>query len=113
MKKIRPARTTGQTTRKVLTCGNIYITLGADDRGDLIEIFAHLGHAGSCAVANLEALTRAITLGLKYGVPAQEFADELCGIQCPGMTSFPDDEQAKSCGDAISGAIIDFVNRRQ
>ena len=93
----------GITVRSQTGCGHIYITINWDEAGP-IEVFATLGKAGSCAVAHLEALTRAITLGLKYGIPLEDFTHHFQGIRCPSPT-FESGEGIPSCVHAIGMAL--------
>ena len=102
-KKSRPKSVVGETLRLQTGCGKMYVTVNKDN-GEVIEVFTHLGKAGSCVKAQLEALTRTITLGLKYGVPVEEYIKELEGIKCPYPT-WEDGEQILSCADAISKVI--------
>ena len=101
VKRRRPKKVNSTTERIECGCGHLYITIGKDNEGRIVEIFAILGKAGGCAMAQNEALTRAISLGLKYGIPAQEFVHELTNIRCsaPGMEQ---GEPILSCADAIA-----------
>ena len=104
MDKIKRPKQTVSTTHLIETgCGHFYITIGRDN-GNIIEVFATLGKAGGCAHAQAEALTRAISLGLKYKVPVEEYAEELEGIKCPNQT-WDDKTQIMSCADAISKVL--------
>ena len=104
-KRKRPKVTTCESHKVVTGCGNIYITPAWD--GDfLIEVFATLGKAGGCAHCQLEAITRAITLGLKYGVPVAEYVEELKGIGCPNQV-WDSGRHILSCPDAIAGVLED------
>lgn len=108
-KRKRPKVTTSETVKVDTGCGKIYITLGWD--GDyLIEVFATLGKAGCCPRAQLQALTRSVSLGLKYGIPLEEYVEELKDIKCPN-SSWDDGQQILSCADAIS-KVIDYESRR-
>lgn len=100
-KKKRPKITKGETHRVTTGCGNLYVTPSWDDDGNLIEVFAVLGRAGSCAKCQLEALTRAISLGLKYGIPVSEYINELRGIICP-KTGWDEGVHILSCPDAVA-----------
>lgn len=99
-KRKRPKVVEGSTYRVNTGCGNIYITPNWD--GDnLIEVFATLGKAGGCAHAQLEAITRSISLGLKYGIPVDEYVREFRGIRCPSP-GLGEGKQILSCPDAIA-----------
>jgi len=68
----RPKQVQSTTVKMETGCGHLYVTVGRDNV-KIIELFATLGKAGSCITAQNEALTRAISLGLKYGIPAERF----------------------------------------
>lgn len=67
----------------------------------MIEAFAQLGKAGGCAKAQLEAIMRSITLGLKYGVPCEEYVKQLKEISCPNHV-YDDGVQIHSCAHAVA-----------
>ena len=107
VKTPRP-RVLGGITVKVLTsCGNMYVQMNWRE-GKLFEVFATLGHSGSCASCQSEALTRSVTLGLRCGIACSEYAKELRGIQCPNPMPFPREVAVMSCPDAIGKAISEF-----
>ena len=103
-KKLRPKELSGETVRVHTGCGSMYVTLNGDDSG-VFEVFAALGKSGSCAKVQTEALTRMITLALKYGVPMKEIVDELIGLRCPNPIMFPEEEQVLSCPDGIAKVL--------
>lgn len=104
-KKARPKVTEGKTIRLHTGCGHIYIT-PAYAQSELIEVFATLGKAGGCAHCQLEALTRSISLGLKYGIPVSEYVDELKNLRCPSP-GLEGEVQILSCPDAIAKVLED------
>ena len=99
----RPKVTTSYTVREPTGCGKLYITIGSDN-GEVIEVFAVLGKGGNCASAQNEAITRAITLGLKYGIPIQEYIDELIDIKCP-CPAWDDGKLTTSCAVAMAKVL--------
>ena len=99
----RPKITTGKTHKVTTGCGSIYITPNYDG-GKLVEIFAWLGKAGGCAHCQLEAITRSISLGLKYGIPAEDYERQLRGIRCLGVAQ-DGGQTILSCPDAIAGVL--------
>ncbi len=106
----RPKITEGSTIRIKTGCGNLYVTLGyISETKQLIEVFAVLGKSGGCARAQTEAITRSISLGLKYGISIQEFIDEFTNISCPNNI-LENEIQVKSCADAIAQVLKEFVN---
>ena len=103
-KQARPKVLTGKSVKVKTGCGNLYITLNKDG-SSLFEVFATLGKAGGCGNCQNEALTRAITLGLRYGIPKEEYIKELEGIKCPNPNMFPIKERTLSCPDALARVI--------
>ena len=103
-KKKRPKKVKGHTEKVETGCGTLYVTINKlDDKP--FELFAHLGRSGSCASCWCEALTRAISLGLKYGVPSSEYVDELSGIRCQNVNMWPEDQRVLSCPDGIAKVL--------
>jgi len=107
-KEARPKKLEGVTVRKITGCGDLYITINSNGRP--LEVFAFLGKNGGCTRCQNEALTRAITLGLRYGVPVEEFIEQLKGLQCPNANLWPESERTLSCPDAIARALEEFTS---
>ena len=109
IKRKRPKETQGHTRKIEVGCGHLYITVSGDKDGAM-EIFATLGKSGGCAMSQLEALSRCISLGLKYGIPIKEYIDELQFIRCPSPAIEPNEAidnstEIKSCADAIAKVL--------
>ena len=104
-KKKRPKVTQGNTHKVATGCGSIYVTPNQDE-DSFIEVFATLGKAGGCAHCQLEALTRTISLALKYSIPVEELVKELRGIGCPNQ-AWDSGVRILSCPDAIAGVLED------
>jgi len=104
-KRERPKELQSKTTRQKTGCGNLYVTVCYDEQGRPFEVFATLGRAGGCAASQNEALTRAITLGLRCGVAPEEYVKELVDIRCPSPIMFPEEERILSCADAIAKVL--------
>ena len=75
----RPEVLEGQTWKVPTGHGNMYVNLSFHE-GRIIEVFANLGKSGATTNAQIEALGRAISTALQYGVPASEMAQQLRGI---------------------------------
>ena len=86
-KQERPRETDGTITKIKTGCGSIYITVGKNKDNKPIEVFATLGKSGGCAMAQLEALGRSISLGLKYGIPLEEYIDQFDNIRCSSFST--------------------------
>lgn len=104
--------TYGATHCKKCACGTLYITTNRDTDGNLVEVFTHTSKGGICQ-ANMNAVTRMISLGLRSGIKVAEIEDQLKAIHCPACQM----NKAKgkhvdgtSCPDIISRTIRDVMN---
>lgn len=110
IKANRPKITTGITIQKETGCGHLFVIINGDGNGnDPLEVFASLGKSGGCSACQNEAITRSITLGLKYGIPVQEFISELRGIKCP-QPIVSGSVTTLSCADALAHALQEYVD---
>ncbi len=99
--------TTGVTERIRTGCGNIYITINADETG-ICEVFSHLGKAGGCATAQLESSCRLVSLALRSGIPVDTVAKQLKGIRCPSI-AWDNGKSVLSCADAIATVLENYL----
>ena len=76
----RPSVMRGVTERVKTGQGNIYVTVNFDEAGTPFELFTTLGKAGSIESAQLEAISRLISLALRSGIKPDEIVDHLRGI---------------------------------
>lgn len=103
--------THGTTSCKKCACGTLYVTCNRDQQGNLVEVFTHTSKGGICQ-ANMNAVTRLISLNLRSGVKIDEIIDQIKGINCPACTTC----KAKgikvdgiSCPDIISKTISEAL----
>ena len=78
----RPASVTGVTDRVRTGHGNTYVTVNFDEAGHPFELFTTLGKAGGCDSANLEAISRLVSLALRSGIDPSQIVEDLKGITC-------------------------------
>ncbi len=76
----RPEVLEGKTYKRKTPCGTAYITLCGND--SVKEVFAVLGKSGTCERAMLEAISRLLSKGLEYNIPAEELRLTISGINC-------------------------------
>jgi ribonucleoside-diphosphate reductase alpha chain len=100
----RPPVIVGTTTKIATGCGNLYITINEDGEGQPFEVFMHMGKAGGCAMSQLEAIGRLVSLGLRSGIEVGSIVEQLRGIRCPSP-SWEKGGRIFSCSDAIARAI--------
>ncbi|RLF70303.1 MAG: ribonucleotide-diphosphate reductase subunit alpha [Thermoplasmata archaeon] len=105
----RPAVMQGVTGKIKVGCGNLYITINYDDEGPF-EVFSSLGKAGGCAAAQIEAISRLVSLGLRSGIDPFQIVRQLKGIRCPIPIKIgPGQGEILSCPDAIGRALERFM----
>ena len=76
----RPSVVPGVTEKIRTGHGNMYVTINFDQQSDPFEVFTNLGKAGSSDSANLEAVSRLVSLALRSGIKTKEIINELKGI---------------------------------
>jgi ribonucleoside-diphosphate reductase alpha chain len=99
----RPVTMLGVTERIRTGHGNTYINITFDESNRPFELFTTLGKAGSCDSANLEAVSRLVSLALRSGVPVTQIVEQLQGITCHPV--WDQGVQIRSAPDAVAMAL--------
>jgi len=102
--KPRPAVIRGTTTKVGTGCGNLYVTMNEDESGLPFEVFMQMGKAGGCAMSQLEAIGRLLSLAMRSGIEINSIIEQLRGIRCPSP-SWEKGGRIFSCSDAIARVI--------
>ena len=76
----RPAVVKGITERVRTAQGNMFVTINFDEEGYPFEVFGTLGKSGGTESAQLEAITRLASLGLRSGIHPDDIINQLRGI---------------------------------
>ena len=111
-KRSRPELLRGTTRRLETPLGTIYVTVTEDDLGQPFEVFMSLGKAGGALMADVEAIGRLISLGLRSGIPLQQVYRQLRGISSDRITGLGPNK-VLSVPDAIGIAIERYMQDKQ
>ena len=104
----RPASVTGVTDRVRTGHGNTYVTVNFDESGRPFELFTTLGKAGGCDSANLEAISRLVSLALRSGIDPSQIVEDLKGITCCPV--WDSGTLVRSAPDAVGLALSHHLN---
>jgi ribonucleoside-diphosphate reductase alpha chain len=111
-KRSRPELLKGSTRRVETPLGTLYVTITEDDKGQPFEIFMSLGKAGGALMADVEAIGRLVSLGLRSGIPMQEIHRQLRGISSDRVTGLGPNK-VLSVPDAIGIAMEKWMQDKQ
>ena len=83
--------------------GNMYVTINFDEADTPFELFGNLGKAGGCDSAQLEAISRLVSLALRSGIEPATVIDQLRGITC--CPAWDEGTLVRSGPDAVALAL--------
>lgn len=107
MKKNRlPNRRLGYIQKVKINGKPLYLRTGEYTDGSLGDIFIDLDKEGSTLGSLIDCFAIAISVGLQYGVPLEEYADKFIFAKFPPSGVVTGHERIKMCD-----SIIDFVFR--
>ena len=109
--KERPRTLVGNTHSIETGCGTLFVTVTHDEEG-IFEVFSNLGKAGQCGAAQIEAICRCISSGLRSGVDPGVFVKQLRGIRCPSP-GLDEGVQILSCADGIATVLNKEIKEKQ
>ncbi|AET65895.1 ribonucleoside-diphosphate reductase, adenosylcobalamin-dependent [Desulfosporosinus orientis DSM 765] len=98
----RPTTTIGVTEKIKIGCGNLYVSVNADEKG-ICEVFTNTGRAGGCS-SQSEATARLISISLRSGLSVDAITEQIKGIRCPACMR-REGVNVTSCPDAIARVI--------
>ena len=101
--RVRPTQMTGVTERIRTGHGNMYITINFDEESQPFEVFTTLGKAGGCDSAQLEAISRLVSLALRSGLDIHSILEQLRGITC--CPAWDNGVLVRSAPDAVALAL--------
>tara|TARA_B100001123_G_scaffold126148_2_gene146996 strand:- start:2625 stop:5012 length:2388 start_codon:yes stop_codon:yes gene_type:complete len=99
----RPQSIRGVTERVRTGHGNMYVTINFDEEDTPFELFGNLGKAGGCDSAQLEAISRLVSLALRSGIEPNTVIEQLRGITC--CPAWDEGTLVRSGPDAVALAL--------
>jgi ribonucleoside-diphosphate reductase alpha chain len=103
----RPNTTIGVTEKMKIGCGNLYVSVNADEKG-ICEVFTNTGRAGGCT-SQSEATARLISIALRSGLNVDTIIEQIKGIRCPACIR-REGVHVTSCPDAIARVIKKYYD---
>jgi ribonucleoside-diphosphate reductase alpha chain len=99
----RPTTVKGVTERVRTGHGTMFVTINFDESGHPFEVFSTSGKSGGCDSANIDAISRLISLALRSGVDPDQVVEQLKGITCDPV--WDGGTLVRSPADAVSLAL--------
>ncbi len=104
---LRPRRLEGYTEVVNTGHGKMYVTPNHLD-GQLVEVFATQGKMGGCNGAQMEAIARLVSLGLRRDISLEDIIEQLEGITC--CPAFDNGDLIRSNPDGIAVVLNRFLD---
>lgn len=104
----RPRQIRGVTERVRTGHGNMYVTINFEEEGAPFEVFSTLGKAGGCDSAQLEAISRLVSLALRSGISPRDVVTQLRGITC--CPAWDQGILVRSGPDAVALALERYIS---
>ena len=104
----RPQSIHGVTERVRTGHGNMYVTINFEEDAKPFEVFGTLGKAGGCDSAQLEAISRLVSLALRSGIDPGNVVEQLRGITC--CPAWDSGTLVRSSPDALALALERHLN---
>ena len=108
MPRERPTSVAGVTDLVRTGHGNMYVNITFDEDGKPFEVFTTLGKAGGCDSANLEAVSRLVSLALRSGIDPDAITHHLQGITC--CPAWDGGTLIRSAPDAMAHALSNHLH---
>ena len=97
-------RLEGATYVRQTACGKLYVTINANEKGELVEVFIDPSKSGGC-LANVEVIGRLCSTMLRAGVAVEAVIDSAKGVKCSSCARSKKKVDGLSCGDIVAKAI--------
>jgi ribonucleoside-diphosphate reductase alpha chain len=101
-----PTRRKGYNQKAKIAGNSIYLRTGNYRDGRLGEIFIDMHKEGAAMRSLMSAMAMAVSIGLQYGVPLQEFVDAFVGMKFEPSGIVEGNENIES-----ANSILDYVFR--
>ena len=106
-----PSVADSRTYKFVSGCGNAYVTVTWDEKGNINQTFTNKGSSGTCK-SNQEAVSRLISLSLRGGIPIENIIDQLESVDvCSSYTNARVKGKPVSKGASCPHAIANILKQ--
>jgi ribonucleoside-diphosphate reductase alpha chain len=103
-----PATLQSTTTKEQTGHTTLYVTV-AKHEGRIMGVLAKVSDNDPCEAGYLQALCRAISVGLRRGIPPEVYIEQLQGIRCVPATSPTRERFVGSPADGIALVLKDAL----